>query len=98
MSAGRKSDRCAASRGGAAPNAVSFVNAAAGMNEEAAGNFGRIATEEEVQGDPADRGYVTCLALLNRIRRWWARETGKAPVEEWDEDRRQGLKKDSNPG
>jgi hypothetical protein len=68
------------------------------MNEEAAGNFGRIATEEEVQGDPADRGYVTCLALLNRIRRWWARETGKAPVEEWDEDRRQGLKKDSNPG
>ena len=34
------------------------------------------------------------VALLNRIRRWWARETGKAPVEEWDEDRRQGLKKD----
>ena len=57
-------------------------------------NFGRLATEEEVQGDPADRGYVTYLALLNRIRRWWARETQKAPVEEWDEDRRQGLKKD----
>jgi len=57
-------------------------------------NFGRIATEEEVQGDPADCGYVTYLALLNRIRRWWARETGKAPVEEWDEDRREGLKKD----
>jgi hypothetical protein len=57
-------------------------------------NFGRIATEEEVEGDPADRGYVTYLALLNRIRRWWARETQKAPVDEWDEDRRQGLKKD----
>jgi len=57
-------------------------------------NLGRIATEEEVQGDPADRGYVTYLALLNRIRRWWARETGKAPVEEWDEDRREVLKKD----
>ena len=57
-------------------------------------NFGRLATEDEVQGDPADRGYVTYLALLNRIRRWWARETQKAPVEEWDEDRRQGLKKD----
>lgn len=57
-------------------------------------NFGRIATEKEVEGDPADRGYVTYLALLNRIRRWWARETQKAPVEEWDEDRRQGLKKD----
>lgn len=57
-------------------------------------NFGRLATEEEVQGDPADRGHVTYLALLNRIRRWWARETEKAPVEEWDDDRRQGLKKD----
>jgi hypothetical protein len=57
-------------------------------------NFGRLATEKEVQGDPADRGYVTYLALLNRIRRWWARETDKAPVEEWDDDRREGLKKD----
>ncbi len=57
-------------------------------------NFGRLATEKEVQGDPADRGYVTYLALLNRIRHWWARETQKAPVEEWDEDRRQGLKRD----
>lgn len=57
-------------------------------------NFGRLATEKEVQGDPADRGYVTYLALLNRIRRWWARETDKAPVEEWDEDRREVLKKD----
>lgn len=57
-------------------------------------NFGRLATDEEVEGDPADRGYVTYLALLNRIRRWWARETQKAPVDEWDEDRREGLKKD----
>lgn len=57
-------------------------------------NFGRLATEEEVQGDPADRGHVTYLALLNRIRRWWKRETGKALVEEWDDDRREGLKKD----
>ena len=57
-------------------------------------NFGRLATVEEVQGDPADRGYVTYLALLNRIRRWWRRETGKAPVEQWDEERREALKKD----
>lgn len=57
-------------------------------------NLGRLATDEDVQGDPADRGYITYLALLNRIRRWWARETRKAPVDEWDEDRRQGLKKD----
>ena len=57
-------------------------------------NFGRLATLEEVQGDPSDRGYVTYLALLNRIRRWWRRETGKAPVEQWDKERREALKKD----
>jgi hypothetical protein len=57
-------------------------------------NFGRLATEKEVQGDPADRGHVTYLALLNRIRRWWSRETQKAPVDEWDDERREGLKKD----
>ena len=57
-------------------------------------NYGRLATLEEVQGDPADRGYVTYLALLNRLRRWWKRETGKAPVEEWDEERREVLKRD----
>ena len=26
-------------------------------------NFGRLATEDEVQGDPADKGVVTYLAL-----------------------------------
>lgn len=57
-------------------------------------NFGRLATQEEVQGDPADRGHVTYLALLNRLRRWWKRETGKAPVDDWDDDRREGLKRD----
>jgi len=56
-------------------------------------NFGRIATPEEVQGDPADRGYVTYLALINRLLRWWKRETGKAPVDDWDEERREGLKR-----
>jgi len=57
-------------------------------------NYGRLATEEEVEGDPADRGHVTYLALLNRLRRWWKRETGKLPVDEWDDDRREGLKRD----
>jgi hypothetical protein len=57
-------------------------------------NFGRLASEDEVQGDPADRGHVTYLALINRLLRWWKRETGKAPVDDWDEDRRQGLKRD----
>ena len=57
-------------------------------------NFGRLATEEETQGDPMDRGHVTYLALLNRIRRWWQTQIEKAPVDEWDEERRQALKED----
>lgn len=56
-------------------------------------NFGRIATEDETEGDPADRGHVTYLALINRLLRWWKRETDKAPVGEWDEERREGLKR-----
>ena len=56
-------------------------------------NYGRIATEEETDGDPADRGHVTYLALINRLLRWWKRETGKAPVDDWDEERREGLKR-----
>ena len=55
---------------------------------------GRPLDADEIKEDPADRGYVTYLALLNRLRRWWKRETGKAPVEEWDEERREVLKRD----
>ena len=57
-------------------------------------NFGRVATEEETQGDSMDRGHITYLALLNRIRRWWQSQIEKAPVDEWDEERRQALKED----
>lgn len=57
-------------------------------------NLGRVASDDEMQGDSSDRGYVTYLALLNRLRRWWKRETEKAPVEQWDQERRQVLKED----
>jgi hypothetical protein len=57
-------------------------------------NFGRLATEQEVAGDPYDKRHTTYLSLLNKIRRWWQDQTETAPVDEWDEERRQALKED----
>lgn len=57
-------------------------------------NFGRLATEQEVAGDPHDKRHTTYLSLLNKIRRWWQDQTETAPVDEWDEERRQALKED----
>ena len=57
-------------------------------------NLGRLATDEDMQVDTSDRGTVTYLALLNRIMRWWKKELEKAPVENWDIERRQHLKDD----
>jgi hypothetical protein len=57
-------------------------------------NFGRLATEEEVQGDPADKGVITHLALINRLIRWWKHTTANDPVDQWDEEQRENVKKD----
>jgi len=57
-------------------------------------NFGRLATEEEVQGDPADKGVITHLALINRLIRWWKQTTADDPVDKWDEEQRENVKKD----
>jgi hypothetical protein len=57
-------------------------------------NFGRLATPEEVEGDPADKGVVTHLALINRLIRWWKQTTSDDPVDQWDEEQRENVKKD----
>lgn len=57
-------------------------------------NFGRLATEEEMQNDPADKGVVTHLALINRLIRWWKQTTAEDPVDQWDEEQRENVKKD----
>lgn len=57
-------------------------------------NFGRLATPEEVQGDPSDKGVVTHLALINRLIRWWKQTTADDPVDRWDEEQRENVKKD----
>jgi hypothetical protein len=57
-------------------------------------NFGRLATEQEVAGDPHDKRHTTYLSLLNKIRRWWQEQTETVPVDDWDDERRQALKDD----
>jgi hypothetical protein len=57
---------------------------------------GRHLSREEASqdNDPADRGQVTYLSILNELRRWLKRETDKAPVHKWDDERRSALKDD----
>jgi hypothetical protein len=57
-------------------------------------NFGRLATEDEMQQDPADRGVVTHLALINRLIRWWKQTTADDPVDKWDKEQRANVKQD----
>ncbi|MEI6656617.1 MAG: hypothetical protein WCP45_17780 [Verrucomicrobiota bacterium] len=57
-------------------------------------NFGRLATEEEMEQDPADRGVVTHLALINRLIRWWKQTTENDPVSKWDPEQRANVKED----
>jgi len=57
-------------------------------------NFGRVATEEEMEQDPADRGVVTHLALINRLIRWWKQTTETDPVDKWEQEQRANVKAD----
>lgn len=57
-------------------------------------NFGRLATEQEMEQDPADRGVVTHLALINRLIRWWKQTTADDPVDKWDPEQRENVKQD----
>jgi hypothetical protein len=42
---------------------------------------------------PTERGHETYLVYINQLLRWWKRETGKAPVDTWDKERRDGLRR-----
>jgi hypothetical protein len=54
---------------------------------------GRLVTEEEME-DGAGNKQTNHVALINRLVRWLTSETCKAPVEEWDADRREAIKRD----
>ena len=57
-------------------------------------NAGRPLKPDEVDKDNADRGTVTHLSLINQILRWWKRTTAEDPVDQWDSEQRQNVKKD----
>lgn len=56
--------------------------------------LGRIATDEEVKGNSADRRHVTYLAMIDELSRWWRKENRKLPAAKWDMNRRLALKRD----
>jgi len=53
---------------------------------------GRLVSEEELED--AKAGQTNHVKLINRLVRWLTSETCKAPVEEWDADRREAIKRD----
>ena len=53
---------------------------------------GRLVTEEEMED--AKAGQTNHVKLINRLVCWLTSETCKAPVEEWDADRREAIKRD----
>jgi hypothetical protein len=54
--------------------------------------LGRLVTEEEMEdGAGKPTGHV---ALINRLVCWWQSETCKAPVEAWNVERRNAIKRD----
>ena len=57
---------------------------------------GRLVTEEEME-DGAGKKQTNHVALINRLVCWLTSETCKTPVEEWDADRREAIKRDFEP-
>jgi hypothetical protein len=60
-------------------------------------NSGRIVSIEEMQGDPADKGTVTYMVWINRLRQWWCKRIEGDPVKNWDAEDRATLKRDLQP-
>jgi hypothetical protein len=63
-------------------------------------NTGKIPEDNAPAAEPAtgaDEGTVTYLALINRLRRWFAQETEKTPLSRWDQERREAIKADLAP-
>ena len=58
---------------------------------------GRLVSEEEMEDAGASNRQTNHVALINRLVCWWTSETCKAPVEEWDADRRDAIKRDFQP-
>jgi len=58
---------------------------------------GRLVTEEEMEDARAGKKQTNHVALINRLVCWLTSETCKTPVEEWDADRREAIKRDFQP-
>lgn len=60
-------------------------------------NVGRVVSQDEMQEDPSDKGHVTYMVFINRLCQWWRKVVDREPIEQWDEYRRETLKRDLKP-
>lgn len=60
-------------------------------------NAGRIVSIDEMNGDSLDRGTPTYMTWLNKLLHWWTKRTKDDPIECWDDQDRERLKRDLEP-
>ena len=60
-------------------------------------NFGRVATEEEMKADPADKGQTFYTLFVNRLCQWFAKRTERDPVSGWPQELKDMLRRDLKP-
>ena len=60
-------------------------------------NMGRVVSIDEMNGDPADCGRPNYMTWLNKLLHWWTNRIKNDPVDKWDDQDRQRLKRDLEP-
>ena len=60
-------------------------------------NLGRVATQEDMEPDPADRGIVNHIPFVNRLVGWWRRMKNDRFLENATREQREALKRDLRP-
>ena len=60
-------------------------------------SLGRIATAEDMEPDPADRGIMNHIPFVNRLVGWWRRILDSRFLENATREQREALKRDLKP-
>ena len=60
-------------------------------------NKGRVVGIDEMDVEPADRGRPTYMTWLNKLLHWWTNRIKNDPVDKWEDQDRQRLKRDLEP-
>jgi hypothetical protein len=60
-------------------------------------NLGRVATEADMEPEPADKGIENHIPFVNRLVGWWRRMKGERFLEKATPEQRDALKRDLEP-